>query len=114
MTVAERAAAAHARLLAEPVDLSVGDPGPERMFDDAVYKRGALALVALQRAAGEENFLALLRRWVAENRHGSVSTTAFLAMADEVCAGVPGFSANSYLAPWLYERDLPALPLSSV
>ena len=58
----------------------------------------------------DKNFLALLRRWVAENRHGSVSTTAFLAMADEVCAGVPGFAAHSILEPWLYEHDLPPLP----
>ena len=29
MTIAERAAAAHAKLLAEPVALAVGDPGPE-------------------------------------------------------------------------------------
>ena len=110
MTVAERAAAAHAKLLAEPAGLAVGDPGAERMFDDAVYKRGALALEALRSETGDELFFALLHRWVAENQHGSVSTPAFTALADRVCAGVPGFAAHSILEPWLYEQDLPPLP----
>ncbi|MHA7305801.1 M1 family metallopeptidase [Arthrobacter sp. TMN-49] len=110
LTVAERAAAAHAKLLAEPVVLTVGDPGVELMFDDAVYKRGALALEALRAAAGQENFFTLLHRWVAENRHGSVSTAAFVALADQLCAGVPGFSATAILTPWLFRQPLPPLP----
>ncbi len=110
MTIAERAAAAHAKLLAEPVALTVGDPGPELMFDDSVYKRGALALVAIRTAAGDANFFALLHRWVAENRHGSVSTAAFAALADEMCSDVPGFSAADILLPWLYRQSLPSLP----
>ncbi|MFC8302063.1 M1 family metallopeptidase [Specibacter sp. NPDC057265] len=110
MGVAARAAAAHAKLRAEPLAFAIGDPGPEQMFDDAVYKRGALALEALRCAAGEANFFALLHRWVAENRHGSVSTAGFVALADQLCATVPGFSAAGILTPWLYQTALPALP----
>ncbi|POH72778.1 M1 family metallopeptidase [Arthrobacter glacialis] len=110
MTVAERATAAHAKLRTEPLDLAVGDPGSALMFDDRVYKRGALALEALHAAAGQENFFALLQRWVAEHRHGSVSTAAFVSLADQVCAEVTGFSAAAILTPWLYQQQLPPLP----
>ena len=38
----------HAALAGEPQDLVVADPGPEPMFDDRLYKRGALTLHALR------------------------------------------------------------------
>lgn len=109
-TTAERAAAAHAKLLAEPADIIVGDPGPQRMFDDKVYKRGALALEALRATVGDAAFFALLREWSARNRHGSVSTEGFVRLADELCGGVSGFSALEVLTPWLYREALPPLP----
>jgi aminopeptidase N len=110
LTIAERAAAAHAKLRNEPVDLVVGDPGPENMFDDRVYKRGALALEALRQAAGDDLFFTVLRQWVAQNCHGTVSTAAFVRLADKLCTGVGGFSARDLLSPWLYQAALPALP----
>ena len=66
-------------------------------------------LKPLRAAAGDENFFALLHRWVAENRHGSVSTAAFVALADDVC-GTDGFSALKVLTPWLSRQPLPPLP----
>jgi aminopeptidase N len=109
-TVAERATAAHEKLRAEPADIAVGDPGAELMFDDRVYKRGALALEALRAAAGDAAFFGLLREWAARNRHGSVSTQGFIRVADELCGGVAGFSAIEVLTPWLYRKPLPPLP----
>ncbi|WP_449372423.1 hypothetical protein [Arthrobacter psychrolactophilus] len=110
MTIAERASAAHAKLVADPVELAVGDPGPEMMFDDAVYKRGALALTALRAASGDEKFFTLLRQWAVDNRHGSVSTPRFIALADRLCADIPEFSATAILTPWLFRKQLPPLP----
>ena len=46
-TVAQKAAKHHARLRALPQDLLLADPGPDLMFDDRVYKRGALTLYAV-------------------------------------------------------------------
>jgi aminopeptidase N len=109
-TVAERAAQAHALLVSEPLDWTVGDPGPELMFEDAVYKRGALALQAVRVAAGDANFFKLLQLWVATHRHGTVSTADFVALADHVCSGVAGFRAGDVLEPWLYRQKLPPLP----
>lgn len=107
MTVAARASAAWKRLDAGPQDLLVGDPGPELMFDDRVYKRGALAVHALRMAAGDEAFFGFLQEWTASNRHGSVSTESFIAAAD---AFIPGIGAAGILRPWLYEAALPPLP----
>ena len=35
----------------------LADPGPELMFDDRVYKRGALTLHALRAEVGDERLL---------------------------------------------------------
>ena len=51
------------RAPAPPQDLVLSDPGPDRMFDDRVYKRGALVLEALRRVVGDAAFATLLREW---------------------------------------------------
>jgi aminopeptidase N len=107
MTVADRALAAWKKLDGGPQDLLVGDPGPELMFDDRVYKRGALAVHALRIAAGDEAFFGFLQHWTAVNRHGSISTASFIEAADSF---IPGFDAAALLRPWLYEATLPPLP----
>lgn len=108
LPVAERARAAWKKLGTLPQDLKVGDPGPELMFDDRVYKRGALALHAVRIAAGDSAFFDFLQQWTTAKRHGSVSTTEFIAAAD---AAVPGLDAAAVLGPWLYGTELPALPV---
>ena len=110
LTTAQRAAEAWRGLAAEPEDLLIGDPGASDMFDDRVYKRGALALHALRVAAGDELFFALLRGWTSRFRHGSVSTADLIDLANEYCSGVPGFDAAVILQPWLYQPGLPTLP----
>ena len=59
-TTAEEEAERHHRLLARlPQDLVLTDPGRQRVFDDRVYKRGALTLHTLRRAVGDGAFFAL-------------------------------------------------------
>ena len=53
------------------------------MFDDRVYKRGALTLHALRCAVGDDTFFAILQTWVAENSGGSVTTEGFLQHAEQ-------------------------------
>ncbi len=91
------------RLAELPQDLVLSDPGPDLMFDDRIYKRGALTLHALRRAVGDEAFFALLQAWVADHQDGSVTTEQFLEYADEQT----GTDVRSVLRPWL---DAPALP----
>lgn len=102
-----RAKIAHRKLAAEPQDLIIGKPGPSHMFDDRVYKRGALAVHAVRIAAGDEAFFGLLREWTSRYAHASVRTEDFIALADEL---IPNLAAAALLQPWLYQKELPALP----
>ncbi len=90
-------------------DLVLADPGPDDMFDDRVYKRGALLLHALRVTVGDETFFTLLRRWARDHAYGSVTTEMFVDLASEL-AGQP---LNSLFDRWLNEKELPALPRRS-
>lgn len=105
MPIARRAELAHRMLAGQPQDLVIGAPGPELMFDDRVYKRGALAVHALRGAVGEQNFFPLLREWTARFRYGSVRTSDLVDLAEEL---VPGCDAAAVLEPWLYQAELPS------
>lgn len=106
-TASSRARAARRRLALSARDLKVGDPGPELMFDDRVYKRGALALHALRTTMGDQHFFDLLRSWTDRYRYGSATTTDLVNLANELRSAVPGFDALSVLGPWLYQSALP-------
>ncbi|KRE54845.1 peptidase M1 [Arthrobacter sp. Soil736] len=108
-TAANRARAAWRGLSVNAQDLVVGDPGPGSMFDERVYTRGALALHALRRAAGDALFFSFLRAWTEEHRFGSVKTTDLCVTANRICGAVPGFDARTILTPWLYRLQLPTL-----
>lgn len=90
----------HARLTQLPQDLVLSDPGPDLMFDDRVYKRGALTLHALRRALGDAAFFDLLRGWAGAHRHALVTTADFRRHV--------GPAADALLTAWL---DAPALPM---
>jgi aminopeptidase N len=107
MTATDRAATAWHRLSAAGQDLVIGDPGPELMFDDRVYKRGALTLHALRLRCGDLAFFTLLQEWTRAHQHSSVSTAEFILMADRVT----GLDSESLLHPWLFEEALPPFPL---
>jgi aminopeptidase N len=96
----------HARLARLDQDLLLADPGPELMFDDRVYKRGALTLHALRQTVGDEAFFVLLREWVARHAGGSVTTEDFEALAAELT----GADLGGLFRAWLHERPLPRLP----
>jgi aminopeptidase N len=104
-SVDAQAAQWHAWLAAHPADLAVADPGVDRMFDPLVYKRGALTLHALRARVGDEAFFALLRSWVAEHRHQTVTTDQFRQHARHFAAG----PLDDLFTAWL---DRPALPPS--
>ena len=96
----------HERLARLPQDVVLADPGPADLFDDRVYKRGALTLHALRLSLGDEVFFRLLRAWTARYRHGTVSTRQFVGMA----AAVAGRDLGAFFDAWLFGMPLPALP----
>lgn len=94
------------RLAALPQDLLLGDPGALNMFDDRVYKRGALLLHALRLTVGEEPFRAVLRGWVERHRFGNAGTAEFRALVTELA----GTSLDELFSAWLEKPELPDLP----
>ena len=75
------------------------------MFDDRVYKRGALTLHALRGRIGDENFFALLRDWTTRYRHGTAVTDDFTGLA----ANYAHESLRPLWDAWLYSTRVPAL-----
>jgi aminopeptidase N len=96
----------HAHLAELPQDIVVGDPGPDRMFDDRVYKRGALTLHAVRLTVGDAAFFPLLRTWTARYAHGTATTEDFIALAESATA-TPLFGL---FTAWVGRRALPPLP----
>ena len=93
------------RLADSPQDLVLADPGPRDMFDDRVYKRGALTLHVLRQRIGDESFFALLRDWTARYRHGAAATEDFTGLA----ANYAHESLRPLWDAWLYSTPVPAL-----
>lgn len=93
----------HAQLREKPQDLLLTDPGPRDMFDDRVYKRGALTLHALRARLGDEKFFALLKDWTTRYRHGTVVTDDFTGLA----ANYSDESLRPLWEAWLYSTEVP-------
>jgi len=104
-TAAELANIHHRRLLVASQNLLLCDPGPRDMFDDRVYKRGALTLHALRGAIGDRKFFALLQDWTTRHRHGTVVTDDFTGLA----ANYADVSLRPLWDAWLYATPVPPL-----
>jgi len=92
-------------LVSQPVDIVLGDPGPTLMFDDRVYKRGALTLHALRKTIGDENFFELLRAWTSQYHHATATTDDFRALA----ATFATEPLDSLFDSWLFATAVPKL-----
>jgi aminopeptidase N len=99
---------AHSRLKSLPQDLLLSDPGPELMFDDRLYKRGAITLHMIRKHLGDDAFFDLLRTWTKTYRHGSVATSDFIELATSFSSD--GEALERVFAAWLGSYDLPPLP----
>ncbi|MFG1706961.1 M1 family metallopeptidase [Nonomuraea sp. M3C6] len=95
----------HQRLAQLPQDFVLADPGAAMLFDDRVYKRGALALHALHRALGDQVFFPVLRAWTAQHRHGNVTTQEFAGHVQRHTSRPVG----PLLSAWLHDKPLPGL-----
>ncbi|KAB1504478.1 M1 family metallopeptidase [Corynebacterium sp. 320] len=102
-------------LRAKPQDMVLVDPGAQDMFDDRVYKRGALAVHAVRVLLGDEAFFDLLTQWTRDHRTGLVETSDWENMVRRTIAGLRGVSgeaADMIFDAWLHSPQLPAFPES--
>ncbi len=80
----------------------LADPGPRDMFDDQVYKRGAITLHAVRKQVGDEEFFAGVRRYVSDNAHGFVGPDDLKnAFTTDI---------TPVLDAWVYSPALPECP----
>ncbi|WP_226913443.1 M1 family metallopeptidase [Gephyromycinifex aptenodytis] len=105
---ADAARQAWRRLMAQGKDLRISDPGPEMMFDDRLYKRGALTLHAIRLSMGDEPFFDLLRDWASTHRHGVVDTDDFRA---HLLRHDPSGRIAGVVEAWIDDEALPSMPL---
>jgi aminopeptidase N len=84
--------------------LTIGDPGPDAIFDRPVYERGAMTLHALRGAIGDEAFFRLLTEWPARQAGKNVTTEEFVALAEEVS----GQQLDGLFTTWLATPTKPA------
>ncbi len=88
-----------------PMPFTLKDPGPRDMFDDRVYKRGAITLHALRRTAGDPAFFAAVRDYVARGAHGVVEPFDLVnAFARQ------GVAVGDVLDVWVNHPELPECP----
>ena len=95
----------HQKLVSSPQNLLLADPGPLDMFDDRVYKRGAITLHVLRAIIGDDKFFALLRDWTNRYRHGTVVTDDFTGLA----ANYAEVSLRPLWNAWLFSTEVPPL-----
>ena len=83
--------------------LKIGDPGPRRLFDGAVYVRGAMTLHQLRLTIGDEAFFELLRQWHATQAGGHGTTGEFIALAEQIS----GQELSDLFHAWLFTKTKP-------
>jgi aminopeptidase N len=88
--------------------LQIGDPGPDRLLDSAVYGRGGLTLHALRLQIGDEAFFEALREWNARHWHGNATTAEFITLAEETS----GSDLDQFFDVWLFNAPGEGLELT--
>ncbi len=86
--------------------LTIGDPGPDHLFDGEVYLRGAMTVHALRRAVGDDAFFKILRTWAASDGNGT--TPEFIALAERTS----GQQLDDLFDAWLYTGSRPGSALA--
>jgi hypothetical protein len=85
--------------------LRIGDPGPDRLFDIAVYWRGGMTLHALRLQVGDAAFFRILKSWAATHAGGNLSIAQFVALSEQIS----GQQLDDLFNAWLYTPSKPVL-----
>jgi aminopeptidase N len=83
----------------------IGDPGPQFLFDTAVYFRGAMAVHALRLEVGDRDFFRILRAWTTRRAGGHGTIPQFIRLAERVS----GEQLDDLFQVWLFTGSKPVL-----
>lgn len=107
---AHDSARSHYQVLARKrQDIVLGDPGTRDMFDDRVYKRGALTVHALRRLLGDEIFFLTVREYLSAAQHSTVTPEDLISRLRAVA--VDPSAVDALLDEWLNHEALPKFPV---
>ncbi|MBK4139844.1 M1 family peptidase [Corynebacterium macginleyi] len=105
---ARRAARSHYHVLTRKrQDIQISDPGARDMFDDRVYKRGALAVHAIHRLLGDA-FFPTLSSYLTQHQHSVVQSGDLLSAFRSAAPDAALFDTT--VTAWLDETALPKFP----
>ena len=85
--------------------VTIGDPGPDDLFNFAVYARGAMTLHELRLAVGDDAFFTILQQWASSHAGGNVTTDEFIALAETIS----GQQLDELFQTWLFTPGKPAV-----
>lgn len=85
-------------------NVEVGDPGRRRLFDYAVYLRGAMTLQAIHNVVGERDFGRILHTWARVKAGSNGSTPEFRRLAEHIS----GQDLGRVFRVWLHTKSRPA------
>jgi aminopeptidase N len=89
--------------------VTIGDPGPDALFDFSVYARGAMTLQQLRVTVGDEDFFKILRRWASSQAGGNVTTDEFIALAERISHQ----QLDDLFQTWLFTPAKPDAPATA-
>jgi aminopeptidase N len=89
-------------------NVPIGAPGVKRMFNPAVYDRGAMAAHALRNKIGSADFFRTMRTWV-RTSDGNGTTAELQALAEKVS----GRRLDGFFDVWLFRTSRPRPTVSN-
>lgn len=84
--------------------LTIGDPGADKVFDGPVYDRGAMSLQALRNRIGSPAFWQVVRTWHDQHEGKNGSVEEFMALAEQLS----GEDLDGFFRAWLFSPTKPA------
>ncbi len=84
--------------------IRIADPSEPKLFDNAIYYRGGMTLIALRNRVGNAAFRKILQTWIDEYRGRSVASADFEALATRVS----GQDLSGFFTAWLRTSARPA------
>ena len=83
--------------------VEVSDPGPDRMWSNPVYVRGAMTLAALRNRIGDYDLTEVLHQWLADHHRDHGTGAEFRALAEQVS----GQNLDGFFQHWLDDTSKP-------
>ncbi len=83
-----------------------GSPSPDNLFNQGVYQRGGLTLVALRAKVGDDLFFEILKTYQDRFKYSNATTADFVGVAEEIS----GQELSDFFDAWLYAGEMPDIP----